>query len=139
MADTDKNDVEAPLNQSSATRDHAGSTANPEDHDVQRKLPSGTFLGLGKNQLHFGGVGAFSYFNFSVVIFKWLKALLHATTRRDTLPILTAKKCPATHEYGPFTLTKRPISTPICWQSGGILSMSYLSLCVERFLWLYKV
>ncbi|SJL12544.1 uncharacterized protein ARMOST_15972 [Armillaria ostoyae] len=58
MADTDKNDVEAPLNQSSATGDHVGSTANPEDHDVQRNLPSRTFFGLRKNQLHFGRVGA---------------------------------------------------------------------------------
>ncbi|KAK0489959.1 hypothetical protein EDD18DRAFT_561564 [Armillaria luteobubalina] len=52
MADANKHGVEATI------RDHAGSTANPEDPDVQRNLPNGTFFGLRKNKLHSGGVGA---------------------------------------------------------------------------------
>ncbi len=57
MADTDGNGAESPPNQPSAA---TGSSVPAPDLGAQRNPPSGTFFGLGKNQLHSWGVGMFN-------------------------------------------------------------------------------
>ncbi len=113
---------------------HAPAAAASEGAHSQSIGPSGSFFGLRKNQLYFGGVGMSSYFEFSAVIFKWLQVLLRMTIGHTTLPILMVKKCPKMHEYGLSVLKKRQILMPTCWQSGGIPLMSCLFLCILGFL-----
>ncbi len=48
----------------------APAAAAGEGAHSQYNGPSGIFFGLRKNQLYFGGVGAFGYFDFSAVVFK---------------------------------------------------------------------
>ncbi len=132
MAGNDGNGAESPPNQPSAA---TGSSVPSPDLGAQRNVPSGTYFGLNRNQMYSWGVVCSIYFDCSAMVvfnFKWYQALLRVITRHATLPILMAKRCPTRHEYGPSTTKKRPISTPICWQSGGIPSMSYLFLCVSR-------